>query len=104
MHAVAAEEEQRNRWRSLARDVGVNVIANLIAGAIGYLLAVAFGYLQGNRWLIATLLTLLGFAGIMLVAWVSPRWGRWHFVGLILMVLMLAGTVAAGLAVTGQIR
>ncbi|MFI7438184.1 hypothetical protein [Micromonospora haikouensis] len=99
-----AAEEEHDRWRNLARDVGVNVIANLIAGAIGYLLAVTFGYVRGNRWLIATLITYLGFAGIMLVAWVSPRWGHWHFVGLILIVLMFAGTLLAGLAVTGKIR
>ena len=42
---LAYEERQREKLRTLTREVGVNVLANLIAAAIIYLLAVLTGLL-----------------------------------------------------------
>ncbi|MDQ1751698.1 MAG: hypothetical protein QOE71_2754 [Pseudonocardiales bacterium] len=42
---MSEPSQSRTRW---LRDVGVNVIANLVAAAIIYLLAVAFGYVKAH--------------------------------------------------------
>jgi len=57
--ATTGDNLHMARQNSLVRDVAVNVIANLIAGAIVYLLAVAAGYLKVNIPLVAVAAALL---------------------------------------------
>jgi phosphatidylglycerophosphate synthase len=66
-------------WK-FARDVLVNVIANLIAAAIIYLGAVAAGYVPASFWIVATAMTVLILAIAVpvvlyfgLKAWVVKR-------------------------------
>ncbi|MBQ1018588.1 hypothetical protein KBX71_12045 [Micromonospora sp. D93] len=91
------EEQSQRGWRELARDAGVNVVANLIAAAIIYLLAVAGGYLNANPWIIAGILTppliLAGVAAMLYALALLGRWGRWPWLALPVVLLVLAGTV-----------
>ncbi len=101
MPFMADETPPGNGWRRLARDVGVNVTANLIAAAIIYLLAVAGGYLNANRWIIAGILTfpiiLVTVAVMLYIVVLANRWGRWQMVGVGLVLVLLAGaTIALG--------
>ncbi|WP_433343849.1 hypothetical protein [Micromonospora sp. CA-111912] len=60
--------------RKLARDVGVNVLANLIAAAIIFLLAVAGDFLTANPLIVAGVAILLAAtAGIGLYVWFDRR-------------------------------
>ncbi|MEU7587367.1 hypothetical protein AB0A95_13810 [Micromonospora sp. NPDC049230] len=94
---MATEEHRQRGWRKLARDAGVNVVANLIAAAIIYLLAVAAGYLNANRKIIAGLLTipviLVIVGAILYIGFVAPRWGRWQWLVVPLVLLLMSAAV-----------
>lgn len=53
--------------RSFARDVYVNVLANLVAAAIIYLLGVAVGWFPANGWVLSISGATVGGVGILVV-------------------------------------
>ncbi|MEU7610112.1 hypothetical protein [Micromonospora sp. NPDC049204] len=64
--------------RSLARDVLVNVLANLIAAAIVYVLAVLGGYLKSNPLILGLAFAVLALAGIPAVLYMTLWSDRRH--------------------------
>jgi glucose-6-phosphate-specific signal transduction histidine kinase len=78
---VTAEGQNQSGWRKLARDVGVNVVANLLAAAVIYMAAVAGGYLQSNEGLMKFALLLVLTAVFVLAVtavWeLADRFGWW---------------------------
>lgn len=81
------------RRSSLARDVAVNVVANLIAAGIVYLLAVAGGYLRANGRLMLLAAGTVAAFGVGLLLWRVGEWARRRRVG------WLVSAAANGLAV-----
>ncbi|WP_405099622.1 hypothetical protein [Micromonospora sp. NBC_01412] len=80
--------------RKFARDVGVNVLANLIAAAIIFLLAVAGDFLTANPLVVAGVaILLLATAGIGLYIWFDQRDFQAVLSGMTLY-LMLVGLVS----------
>ena len=80
----------------MARDVGVNVVANLLAAAVIYMGAVAGGYVTSNERLMTFavwfVLTAVGMLGIAAVVELAERFGWWGGVpaAVILIVLFCA--------------
>ncbi|MFI1194304.1 hypothetical protein ACH4T9_13745 [Micromonospora sp. NPDC020750] len=79
--------------RKLARDVGVNVLANLIAAAIIFLLAVAGDFLAANPLIVVGVaVLLLATAGVGLYVWFDQR-DLQAVLGGMTLYLMLVGLV-----------
>jgi hypothetical protein len=96
----AEETDKWARWRRLGRDVGVNVVANLLAAAAIYLLAVAGGYLKANPTIIALIVVMIALpaaAAVSVYGFVlAARGGRWRAVGALLFLLMITAMSEIG--------
>jgi hypothetical protein len=83
-HPEPMAEEQHNRHK-FARDVAVNVVANLVAAAIIYILAVVGGYLRANNLILDWALFIIWVAAGSAVAVGLEelahrrRWRWWSF-------------------------
>ncbi|MBF9129499.1 hypothetical protein I0C86_11050 [Plantactinospora sp. S1510] len=77
--------EQGNNRHGFARDVTVNVVANLVAAAVIYILAVVGGHLRANglilSWAITIAWTAAGVGLIVALEEMSyrRRWRWWSF-------------------------
>ncbi|MFF3869096.1 hypothetical protein [Micromonospora sp. NPDC001898] len=87
--------------RKLARDVGVNVLANLIAAAIIFLLAVAGDFLAANPLIVVGVAILLvATAGVGLYVWFDQRDFQAVLGGMTLYLMLLGFVLLVGGLVT----
>ncbi|PTA45717.1 zinc finger domain-containing protein [Micromonospora sp. RP3T] len=63
----AAAGPSGGRFKGFMRDVGVNVLANLVAAAVIYLIATAFGYLTAQPLVVLLAVLLVGVC----ILWVT---------------------------------
>jgi hypothetical protein len=74
---VTQPEPERIKPRRFAYDVGINILANLFAAAIVYLLAIVGGYLKANpAVLLVAISIILGTLTTAFTIWLGARSAR----------------------------